>query len=76
MLAGLGEISSKIPNFNLPVAQKTLFDFFESYDVLGISEPESGARDFSEVTFETKINRTVSPRVAAALAGVKQKYQI
>lgn len=76
MLEALREIGAKTPNFNLPVAQKTLVDFFESYDVLEISEPESGAKDFSEVTFETRINRTASPRVAAALAGVKQKYQI
>lgn len=76
MLESLKEISAKTPNFNLPVAQKTLFDFFESYDVLEIAEPESGAKDFSEVVFETRVNRTASPRVAAALASVKQKYQI
>ena len=62
--------------FDLQLAMKSLFDYIPTYDVIKVEEPENGAKSLPEVRIETILQPRQSPRVAAALAGVKQKYQI
>ena len=62
--------------FDLNTALIALFDYIPTYDVLKISEPQSGAKSLSDVEISKIVQPIKSSRVEATLASVKQKYQV